>query len=74
MFASADVQHPFALSRAGGSGPVALFARNRPCALIRPGLDVTTATLIEHLLDPGVTLGTSTPGAEYGLTVLNNAS
>lgn len=64
VFASANMQHPLTLARAGRSGPVTMFARNRLCALVRPGLDVTTETVIERLLDPGVKLGTSTPKAD----------
>ena len=47
-----------------GSGPVVLFARNRLCALVRPGLSVTRETLLERMLDPQVKLGTSTPKAD----------
>ncbi len=41
-----------------------LFARNRLCALARPGLDVTEATLLDRMLDPAIRLGTSTPRAD----------
>ena len=41
-----------------------LFARNRLCALARPGLEVTPATLLDRMLDPRVKLGTSTPKAD----------
>jgi ABC-type molybdate transport system substrate-binding protein len=37
VFASANMEHPQALATAGKSGPVVLFARNRLCALARPG-------------------------------------
>jgi ABC-type molybdate transport system substrate-binding protein len=43
---------------------VVLFARNRLCALVRPGLAVTPATLLDTMLDPAVKLGTSTPLAD----------
>ena len=46
------------------SGPVVLFARNRLCALVRPGLAVTPATLLDRMLDPAVKLATSTPKAD----------
>ena len=46
------------------SGPVVLFARNRLCALVRPGLAVTPRTLLDRMLDPQVKLGTSTPKAD----------
>jgi molybdate transport system substrate-binding protein len=64
LFASADMGNPLALARAGNAGPVVLFARNRLCAMVRPGLDVTSATLLAFMLDPAVKLGTSTPRAD----------
>jgi molybdate transport system substrate-binding protein len=64
LFASADMGNPLALSRAGKAGPVVLFARNRLCALVRPGLQVTPDTLLGAMLDPGLKLGTSTPKAD----------
>ena len=41
VFASANMAHPQSLAESGRSGAVALFARNRLCALVRPGLAVT---------------------------------
>ena len=64
VFASANLAHPDALGRHGGFGPTVAFARNALCALVRPGLAVTRETLVRTLLDPSVTLGTSTPGAD----------
>lgn len=64
VFASANMEHPRALAAAGRSGPVALFARNELCALVRPGLTVTPATLLDHLLDPQIAVATSTPHAD----------
>jgi ABC-type molybdate transport system substrate-binding protein len=64
VFASANMEHPQALAAAGKSGPVVLFARNRLCALVRPGLAVEPATLLDRMLDPSVKLGTSTPRAD----------
>ena len=65
LFASANMEHPQALAAAAGkSGPVVLFARNRLCALVRPGLAVEPATLLDRMLDPNVKLGTSTPRAD----------
>jgi molybdate transport system substrate-binding protein len=58
------MEHPQALAKAGKSGPVVLFARNRLCALVRPGLAVASATLLERMLDAGVKLATSTPRAD----------
>jgi ABC-type molybdate transport system substrate-binding protein len=37
LFASADMGNPRALSQAGKSGPVVLFARNSLCAFVRRG-------------------------------------
>jgi ABC-type molybdate transport system substrate-binding protein len=64
VFASANMEHPQALAKANKSGPVVLFARNKLCALVRPGLAVTGDTLLERMLDPRVKLGTSTPKAD----------
>ena len=50
VFASANMAHPQSLAKAGKSGPVVLFARNRLCALVRPGLAVTPATLLDRML------------------------
>ena len=48
VFASANMEHPLALFRAGRSGPVVLFARNQLCALVRPGLAVDPASLLDR--------------------------
>lgn len=64
VFASANMEHPAALAKDGKSGPVSMFARNRLCALVKPGLAVTPATLLDKMLDPAVKLGTSTPKAD----------
>jgi ABC-type molybdate transport system substrate-binding protein len=41
-----------------------MFARNRLCALVKPGLSVTPQTLLDTMLDPKVKLATSTPKAD----------
>ena len=64
VFASANMTHPQALADTGKSGPVVLFARNKLCALVRPGLAVTTANLLDRMLERDVKLGTSTPKAD----------
>ncbi len=64
VFASADMGNPVALFRAGKAGPVVLFARNRFCALVRPGLSLTPGNFLATLLDPQIKLGTSTPKAD----------
>ena len=77
VFTSANMEHPQALAAARLSGPVVLFARNRLCAIARPGLDVAPATLLERMLDPTVKLATSTPKADpagdYAWTVFRKA-
>jgi molybdate transport system substrate-binding protein len=64
VFASANMEHPLALAKAGKSGPVVLFARNQLCALARSGLAVEPASLLDRMLDAQVKLGTSTPKAD----------
>lgn len=64
VFASANMAHPQSLAQAGKSSPVVLFARNRLCALVRPGLAVTPANLLDAMLRSDVKLGTSTPKAD----------
>lgn len=64
VFASADMGHPETLAKAGRAGPVSVFAFNRLCALVRPGVAATTETLLDRMLDPAIKLGTSTPKAD----------
>ncbi|WP_296576753.1 molybdate ABC transporter substrate-binding protein [Phreatobacter sp.] len=64
VFASANMTHPQALASAGKAGPVVLFARNALCAFVRPGIEVSPATLLDRMLDPAIKLGTSTPRAD----------
>ena len=64
VFASADMHHPRTLESAGKGGPVALFARNRLCALVRPEVEVSTETLLDVMLADNTRLGTSTPKAD----------
>jgi molybdate transport system substrate-binding protein len=64
VFASANMEHPQAPASTRKSGPVVLFARNRLCALARPGVAVDTTTLLDRMLDLTVKLGTSTPLAD----------
>jgi molybdate transport system substrate-binding protein len=61
VFASADMGNPQALTSAGKSGPTVLFAHNHMCAILRPGLKATPASLLDVLLNPSVKVGTSTP-------------
>ena len=64
VFASANMAHPEKLESSGWGSPVALFARNKLCALAQPELEVTTDTLFNTLMDNQVRLGTSTPKAD----------
>jgi ABC-type molybdate transport system substrate-binding protein len=64
VFASADMGNAEALARAGRATAPAVFARNTLCALVGPGVDATTETLLDRMLDPGIKLGTSTPKAD----------
>ncbi len=64
VFASANMEHPLALAKAGKSSAVVLFARNQLCALARPDLAVTPANLLDRMMEAQVRLGTSTPRAE----------
>jgi molybdate transport system substrate-binding protein len=41
-----------------------LFTRNRLCALVKPGLAVDTASLLDRMLDGNVKLAASTPKAD----------
>jgi molybdate transport system substrate-binding protein len=77
VFASADMGNPQALTDAGKAGPTVLFARNHMCALIRPGLKATSATLLTTMLNPSIKVGTSTPindpGGDYAWAVFQKA-
>jgi len=64
IFASANMEHPQALAAIKKGGAVVMFARNRLCALVKPGLAVTQQNLLDRMLDPSVKLGTSTPRAD----------
>ncbi len=64
VFASANMKHPKTLESQGKGGPVALFARNKLCALAQENVAVTTETLLDVLLDPAIRVGTSTPKAD----------
>ena len=61
VFASADFGHPKKLADEGKAGPAVVFARNRLCAMARPGLAVAGPPARGDAR-PAVKLGTSTPG------------
>ena len=64
VFASANMDYPRMLNRADKSGPVVRFARNKLCALVKPGLKTDSENLIDRILDPSIKLGTSTPNSD----------
>ncbi len=65
VFASADTGHPQKLADSQRTdGAVTVFARNQLCALAKSGLTVSSATLLDVMLDPKVRLGISTPKAD----------
>lgn len=64
VFASANMEYPQVLNHSNKSGPVRRFARNRLCALVKPGLAVDSANLLDRMLDPAIKLGTSTPNSD----------
>lgn len=64
VFASANMEYPRMLNEAGKSGAVVRFARNKLCALVKPGLKVDSSNLVDRMLDPTIKLGTSTPNSD----------
>lgn len=61
LFASASMEHPQRLRELGIAHEVTLFTRNRLCVIARKTLAMTPDNMLSILLDPKVTLGTSTP-------------
>lgn len=64
VFASAAPQHTEALVKAGKLRASTVFTRNSLCLMTAPGIVLRQDGLVEMLLDPGLRLGTSTPGAD----------
>lgn len=65
LFASANMTHPRKLLRAGlATGSVQMFAHNDLCGIAKRGLSVTSANLLQRLLDEKVRVGISTPKAD----------
>ena len=77
VFASANMRHPMTLESAGKGGPVALFARNRLCALARPEVQVSTETLLEVMVAEETRVGTSTakadPSGDYAFALFDKS-
>lgn len=66
VFASANMAHPQKLAAAGRATQPVVMARNRLCARALPAFKLTSANLLERMLDPQVGIGTSTPIADPG--------
>ena len=64
VFTSANIGHAQTLALAGRASRPVVFARNRLCALVAPGVVATSDTLLDRMLDPRLKLGTSTPEAD----------
>jgi molybdate transport system substrate-binding protein len=64
LFASADMEQARRLAVGHPERLVIHFTRNRLCAMARPAVGLTPSNMLERLLDPGVRLATSTPGAD----------
>jgi len=64
VFASANMEHPRGLEAFGWTSAVLCFARNSMCVLAAPWIDVSSHNVLEVLLDPAVSVGTSTPKSD----------
>ena len=78
LFTSADRGGPESLSESGKAGPTVTLARNHLCAVLRPGLKSSSATILSTLLDPSdVRVSTSNPqddpGGAYAFAMFQRA-
>jgi len=64
IFASASPNHTDRLLKEGKLRSSNVFASNAMCVAARPGVKVSTETVIDMLLSPDLILGVSTPGAD----------
>ena len=64
VFASANMEHPQSLTATAWSRATVPFARNELYVLAADGVPVTGANVLDVMLDPRWTLGTSTPKAD----------
>jgi len=64
IFASASAEHVDKLVKNGKMAASTVFAKNSLCLMMRPGLKVDNAKLVETILDPTVRLGTSKPKSD----------
>jgi molybdate transport system substrate-binding protein len=77
LFTSADRGGPEMLANAGKASPAVTFARNHLCAIVRPGLKATSASILSTLLNPSVRISTSNPqddpGGAYAFAMFRRA-
>jgi molybdate transport system substrate-binding protein len=77
VFASADTGHPRTLVAGGWAAGMRAFARNRMCLLAGPRVRIEPDRVLDLLLDPAISIGTSTPRADpsgdYGWAVFKRA-
>jgi molybdate transport system substrate-binding protein len=66
LFASADMGQARRLAAGHPERPVIHFTGNRLCAIARTTVGLTTANMLDRLLDPAVRVAISTPGADPG--------
>ncbi|ETF01261.1 molybdenum ABC transporter substrate-binding protein [Advenella kashmirensis W13003] len=77
LFASADRANPARLVAMGLAVNSQRFARNELCAVVKNNSDICTETLLTAMLDPLLTVGTSTPvldpSGDYAVQVFEKA-
>jgi molybdate transport system substrate-binding protein len=66
LFTSADRGGPEMLTNVGKATPTVTFARNHLCAIARPGLKATSASILPTILNPSVRISTSNPQDDPG--------
>jgi molybdenum ABC transporter molybdate-binding protein len=66
LFVSANTAHPETLHAAGKASATVVFASNRLCVSARHSVGLTRSNMLSRLLDPKVSIGTSTPKADPG--------
>lgn len=66
IFVSANMAHPQRLTTERKAASTVVFARNRVCVEARPDVGLTSANLLDKLLDPNIKIGTSTPKSDPG--------
>lgn len=66
LFVSANMAHPQKLTAEGKATATVLFARNRICVSALREVGLTSANLLDKMLDPRIHISTSTPKADPG--------